>query len=277
MNSLSVIIPNYNKAEYLRECVQSILKQTLLPDEILVVDDCSNDDSRSLIEDLCRQNHLIKGIFLPENGGVSHARNVGLQAATSVYVTFIDADDFYGNIYKLQNEMNLIQSYEDEVVAYSKYMLGDEKGNVLNKNGLLDKAYLTGDIYERMLTGRFEFSTVARDYCVKKSILEECGGYNEKRNLYEDLELIIKISEKYPFYCTFQTGTVYRQLSNGLSKRSLGEHKKARNDIFYENIEGKPWMKKSKLICQWQIYWVRQKIRDVFWIIVNRIRELIRQ
>ena len=61
MDSVSVIIPNYNKAEYLRECVQSILKQTLLPDEILVVDDCSNDDSRSLIEDLCRQNHLIKG------------------------------------------------------------------------------------------------------------------------------------------------------------------------------------------------------------------------
>lgn len=236
---LSVIVPNYNNDKYIEQCIYSILGQTYTPNEIIIVDDHSTDNSVSIIDRLVRENSIVKPILLSENQGVSHARNVGLAAAQSEYVSFIDSDDYYYNKNKLRNEMGIIENNDGRVIAYSKVYFVTENGE---KSGVIlpdNRKYLQGRIYNRLLTGRFRMETLARDYCVRKDFLLNVGGYNEDRNLYEDLELMLKLAEKYEYRCTGEFGTAYRQTLNGLSKKSKEEHLRSKKEIFENQLQGK--------------------------------------
>lgn len=92
---LSIIIPIYNKSAYLPDCMQSVLKQNIPPEqyEIICVDDGSTDDSLQVLEQYAAQNSNVH-VFSKKNGGVSSARNLGLKYAAGDYVWFIDPDDF---------------------------------------------------------------------------------------------------------------------------------------------------------------------------------------
>ena len=79
MEGISIIIPNYNKEKYIEKCVNSVLEQSYMPKEIIIVDDCSTDNSRRIIEKLAKENETIKLICPKTNGGVSKARNLGLK------------------------------------------------------------------------------------------------------------------------------------------------------------------------------------------------------
>lgn len=252
--SLAVIIPNYNKEKYLYECVQSVFRQTLLPDEVIIVDDCSADMSRDIIEKLRSENRNLTAIYLEKNGGVSHARNVGLHHANTEFITFLDADDYYLNDKKLENEMGLIKKSNEDIIAYSQFRLANSDGTVRDKIILKKSDYLTGNIFRRLLIGKFSWPAMVRDYCVKKSILVDLGGYNEERNLYEDFELLLKLAKGTRFLCTYESGTAYRQLDNSLSKRDMAEHNRVRAEIFDEMLKPLPKWKRVLYIFQknWQ-------------------------
>ena len=89
---VSIIIPVYNVQTYLRECLDSILQQTYKNFEVILIDDGSKDDSLNLCEEYARKDSRFVVIH-KKNGGVSSARNMGLQFANGEYVTFIDSDD----------------------------------------------------------------------------------------------------------------------------------------------------------------------------------------
>ena len=89
---LSIIVPIYNVAPYLRKCVDSLLAQDYADYEIILVDDGSTDDSGIVCDRLAAADPRVTAIH-QLNGGVSSARNAGLEAATGEYVAFVDADD----------------------------------------------------------------------------------------------------------------------------------------------------------------------------------------
>ncbi|MGI0531644.1 glycosyltransferase [Bacillus pfraonensis] len=105
---LSVVITNYNKEQYLVQCLQSVINQTLKDIEIIVVDDGSTDNSIEALQYYEKQHkHLT--VYTQKNAGVSVARNVGLQHAKGEYVTFLDADDYvdptaYQKLWELANQ-----------------------------------------------------------------------------------------------------------------------------------------------------------------------------
>ncbi|MHB1099234.1 MAG: glycosyltransferase family 2 protein, partial [Burkholderiales bacterium] len=92
---VSVIIPCYRCAETIARAVDSVLKQTLPPEEILLVEDCSGDDGNTLavLHSLQQNNPFIRVIPLAKNGGPAAARNAGWDAAKQPYIAFLDADD----------------------------------------------------------------------------------------------------------------------------------------------------------------------------------------
>lgn len=228
--SLTVIIPNYNKEKYIEKCISSILNQTLLPDEIIIVDDCSTDKSRSIIDRIKNKNSIIKSIYLDKNGGVSNARNIGLKYATSDYITFTDSDDFYYNRDKLKNEMSLIKEKSPEdIVAYSPYGRCNEKGSIVSIPQLEPGFFLEGDIFSDLLAK--QFMNVPRDYIIKKEIIEKVGAYCFPRNFFEDYDLLIRISKEIKFYCTYELGIMYRLTGSGLSVRSSKEYKNTLTQI----------------------------------------------
>lgn len=90
---ISVIVPVYNVAPYLRQCVESILSQSYQHLEVLLVDDGSTDESGRICDDYASQDKRVRVIH-KQNGGLSSARNVGLQHATGEWIAFVDSDDW---------------------------------------------------------------------------------------------------------------------------------------------------------------------------------------
>lgn len=90
---VSVVIPVYNSAKYLHECVDSVLAQSFSDWEVVAVDDGSSDDSPAILDEYAAKDSRIHVIHKP-NGGVSAARNDGLDAAIGEYVLFVDSDDY---------------------------------------------------------------------------------------------------------------------------------------------------------------------------------------
>ena len=87
-----MIIPTYNRAHTLKRALDSVLQQSLAAHEIIVVDDGSDDESETLFKNYCNQ-HMHMHYLTMEHGGVSHARNIGIQRSKSEWLAFLDSDD----------------------------------------------------------------------------------------------------------------------------------------------------------------------------------------
>lgn len=114
---ISVIVPVYNTEKYLDRCIQSILAQTYTNFELLLIDDGSTDSSGAICEKYAESDSRIR-VFHKENGGVSSARNMGLDNAKGEWVTFIDSDDtikedFLKNLLPKQNEDFVMDSSDE--------------------------------------------------------------------------------------------------------------------------------------------------------------------
>ena len=90
---ISVIVPVYKAEAYLRRCVDSILAQTFQDFEVLLIDDGSPDRSGEICDEYARKDRRVR-VFHKENGGVSSARNVGIEKALGTWIMFVDADDW---------------------------------------------------------------------------------------------------------------------------------------------------------------------------------------
>jgi len=110
MATISIIVPVYNAATTLRECVDSILSQEFKDFELILVDDGSKDSSPQICDEYAEIDQRVK-VYHKTNGGVSSARNFGLEYAKGEWVTFIDADDY------------ITPGYFDGVVDYDKDVL----------------------------------------------------------------------------------------------------------------------------------------------------------
>ena len=93
MPLFSIVVPSYNNAAYLTECINSIRKQEESDWEIIVVDDASNDNSLNIAQELATQDSRIRVIAKPSNQGLHLARRTGVASASGTYILFLDADD----------------------------------------------------------------------------------------------------------------------------------------------------------------------------------------
>ncbi|WHY71988.1 glycosyltransferase family 2 protein [Fictibacillus enclensis] len=252
---VSVVVPNYNNQDYIEKCIKSIFDQSYTGVyEVIIVDDCSTDNSVRIIQDLMKVYSRLKLIPLKKNGGVSNARNEGLFSVKTKYVTFIDSDDYYFNKEKLKNEMELIKKYRTkigkEILSYSSVVKAQNDLSRYYFPPSNKKMYLQGNVEVNLLKGR-KFKTIMRDYCLSTEIVRSVGGYNPNRNLYEDWELLLKLSSIVEFYCTFEYGTAYRVSINGLSQRPISLLNKKKNEIFYEFLNSKNvWVRAEILLVK---------------------------
>ena len=121
---VDIILPNYNKEIYLDETINSIIDQTNEDWRLIIIDDCSTDNSKKVIEKYTH-NKKLKTIYLKKNMGAAFTRNLGLRFSTSEYIAFMDADDKWTNN-KLKDQINFMQennfffTYTDYTPFYLK-------------------------------------------------------------------------------------------------------------------------------------------------------------
>ena len=109
---VDVILPNYNKAEFLDEAINSVISQSYKNWKLLIIDDGSNDASSKIILKYKNEKN-IKTIFLSKNKGVSFSRNLGIRLSNSKYIAFIDSDDYWTKD-KLADQIFFMENFKDK-------------------------------------------------------------------------------------------------------------------------------------------------------------------
>lgn len=125
---ISIVMPCHNCSAYVAEAVQSVLSQTVVDWELIVVDDFSSDDSASIIAKFSNSDSRITLLRLSRNSGAAVARNRGIENSKGRYLTFLDADDFWDSDF-LYNSMRLSKA---SPFVYSGYRRVSASGMVIN-------------------------------------------------------------------------------------------------------------------------------------------------
>ena len=140
---LSIIVPIYNVEQYVDRCIQSILNQTYQNLEIILVDDGATDCSGAIADSYAAKDKRIK-VFHKENGGLSDARNYGLEHVTGDYILFIDSDDFIVNI-MCERLITVASSNNADIVSCNYYIYrGDDDISIHTMSVQDDKRTFTG-------------------------------------------------------------------------------------------------------------------------------------
>lgn len=121
---ISVIIPVYNVEKYLQECLNSVIAQTYKNIEIIVIDDGSTDNSGKICDEYAKKDNRIKVIH-KANGGLSDARNFGIDISKGKYVYFVDSDD-YIDIDTIESMYKIAKDYSADIVTFSHYILNEQ-------------------------------------------------------------------------------------------------------------------------------------------------------
>ena len=153
MNELiSIIIPIYNVEKYLHCCINSVIRQTYKNLEIILIDDGSPDNCGKICDEYAKKDNRIKVIH-KENGGLSSARNAGLDIAKGEYISFVDSDDyvaenFIEKLYKLckENDADIAECDFYRIKANEKSMLYVSTTAVMNKELNCDDKLLVGNV-----------------------------------------------------------------------------------------------------------------------------------
>lgn len=128
---VSVVMPAYNASRFLRQAVDSVLAQTYANLELIIVDDCSTDDTLQIMQDYAARDSRVRIIAGETNQGVARVRNRGIQEARGAYIALLDSDDVWAET-KLEKQLACVRETHADIV-YCSFDLVDEQGVRLNK------------------------------------------------------------------------------------------------------------------------------------------------
>jgi glycosyltransferase involved in cell wall biosynthesis len=190
MAAISVIIPTFNRARKVKRAVASVLYQTFVDYEVLVVDDGSEDATADALYPFLSR---ITYIPHPRNLGVSAARNTGIRASSSPLVAFLDSDDYWMPD-KLTAQVSFFSEHP-EAVACQTEELWFRRG--FRVNPMKKHFKPSGEIFEPSL----KLCVVSPSaVVVRRSLLDEVGLFDEELPACEDYDIWLRISRKYPIW-----------------------------------------------------------------------------
>lgn len=185
MPFFSVIVPLYNKEKYILRTLNSVINQTFIDFEIIVINDGSTDDSLNKVEEI-KDSRLIT--YSQENRGLSAARNAGIKKAKSNYMALLDADDLWCEDY-LQTIFNIIKLDKTSKVIATAVETCKENTKVnLNSTLFNKKRVTTISDYFSLKRNIFTPSSLV----IKKSIFETIGFFDDKINYGEEEDFFIR-------------------------------------------------------------------------------------
>ena len=127
---VSIITPLYNSSEFISQTIEHVIRQTYTHWEMLIVDDCSTDDSSAIVQKYAKKDKRIEFIQLKKNAGAAIARNKAINLAKGDYIAFLDSDDLWLPN-KLEVQLHSMEARKS-TFSHTSYALFDEKNNPLN-------------------------------------------------------------------------------------------------------------------------------------------------
>ncbi|MFC1862375.1 glycosyltransferase [Thermodesulfobacteriota bacterium] len=191
---VSIVIPVYNGANYMREAIDSALDQTYQNIEVLVINDGSDDQGRT--DKLAKSYGNKIKYFFKENGGVSTALNFGIKKMTGEYFSWLSHDDvYYPN--KLEMQINFLKENNFNLLAiFGDYDIIDSGSDILYRNKI--DHIQPHDLRFTLLSGYNPINGCT--VLIHKNIFQKIGLFNEKLPTVQDFEMWYRISEHFDFF-----------------------------------------------------------------------------
>ena len=186
---VSIIIPVYNVAPYVEECIQSVLRQDYKNLEIIIIDDCGMDNSMELVEELVKNSSRDIVILRHDyNKGLSAARNTGIKQATGDYIFFLDSDDFI-ETYCISVLVEIAKDCVDADMVYGSSLRireGYSSENIVNSNGF-KRQYDNRRQIQRMMLNDTKFPLPVWNRLIKRRWLLKHNLFFKEGIVLEDL------------------------------------------------------------------------------------------
>jgi glycosyltransferase involved in cell wall biosynthesis len=211
--AVSVIIPVRNRARLIRQALDSVYAQTFRDFEIIVVDDGSTDDTRTVVEAYGRPVQLISR----EPTGVSAARNVGIAQARGDYIALLDSDDWFEPT-KLEKQVALFANHPRVGLVYTRYLVSDERTGKqwLYTGGLSSQ----GDAFRDLLMGFMETPLTTPTVMVRRRVFDTVAPFDTTMHMAEDIDLWCRIASQFEFGFIDEPLSVIRYHSGNTSGRT---------------------------------------------------------
>ena len=229
---ISVVIPVYNVEKYIKECVDSVLGQTYKNIEVILVDDGATDSCPQICDSYARNDERVKVIH-KENGGLSDARNFGIDASTGDYIIFIDSDDYWDSDTAVEHIVDIIdKEHKDVVLFFFKYFYEDEQGGrIVEYNKNFENITINGKSKAEQMTDIIKnhiYLSASVTKAIKRDLFIDNDLYFVKGVLSEDIDW----SARLMFYAKSfsllnESFYIYRQRSTSISQNI------ARKNIIY--------------------------------------------
>jgi glycosyltransferase involved in cell wall biosynthesis/SAM-dependent methyltransferase len=196
---VSVIIPVFNGQQFIGKAIDSVLHQTYLPAEIIVVDDGSTDGTADIVKGFFHP--VVKILYVSKkHGGASSARNLGILRSKSELLAFLDADDVWERD-KLQRQVEVFQKTSDQTlgVVYCDYgNISPEGLELENFRGFVVDPHVKGRVYEKLLSGN-KIAGSDSAVLVRRECFQRQGLFDEQLVTCEDWDMWLRIAKEFTF------------------------------------------------------------------------------
>lgn len=220
---ISLIMPVYNAAKYVSEAIESILNQTYKDFELIIIDDCSTDNSMQIVSSY--KDDRIKIIHNERNAGIAQSRNNGLKVAKGEYIALMDDDDI-SLPQRFEKQMNFLDSNPDFDFVGGRYQIIDKKGEVTSESGkaLHNPLYIKASFFFRNIISNGEMM-------FRRSIISQYNiRYADNQLGMEDFRFWIECSKIGKFYMLDQVFLQHRIHDTSETHRNVCLHGEERND-----------------------------------------------
>lgn len=253
---VSVIVPSYNHAHFITECIESIVNQTYENIELTVIDDGSIDNSPNILKKLKIKYGF--NLVFQKNHGISYTLNRGLKEFSSGKYFACCASDDYWPLYKVEKQVRFMESNQFYPMCYGKTYLIDEKSNLIEHKNKSPKLYKSGWIFDDIFIFKYHPPV---NYMFRRSIFAEIGYYDETI-FAEDYYMNLKISNKYAigFLDEYLSYYRYTDLWNKIarfekvSKSHLMAIKNYSNNPLYERAVTMVSLRMFDQFCGFKMY-----------------------
>jgi len=210
---VSIIVPTYNRLDYLKLTLQSMLGQTYQNIEIIVVDDGSEGDDN---ERYCEQFPEIRYIKIENFGGPARPRNIGIDAANGDFIAFTDDDDIWLPK-KLENQVAILNKQTEYGLVHGPCIVideaGEETGEIIGRPGTPEVKH--GDVKMRMMGN---WTLMMPTPLLRRELVQEVGYFSEEiPPALEDVEFWVRCSFHTKLYYLDEPQVQYRKHSNNIS------------------------------------------------------------
>ena len=193
---VSVIIPVYNVEEYLRQCLDSVINQTLKEIEIICVDDGSTDSSLEILKEYAEKDKRIT-VITQKNSGVGYSRNLGIKISKGTFISFIDPDDYYPDTHTLLEMYKAAIKYNVKICGGSLIIFDNQKNVTIHKKNEFD--YFTKN---KLCSYKdFQYDYGFQRYIYQRNFIQQNNIYFPNYRRFQDPPFMIKaFAEAEQFY-----------------------------------------------------------------------------